>query len=126
MGLQRTGAFDVHAVRLDAERAGFTVFVLPDVVDRASFFDAVRATFPLDPPLLGNRSWDALEDSLWEGLYTHPAHRIAILWPSTRAMETAASAELEIALEVLAHVAQSLADPRFTCGAPKEVAILVE
>jgi len=127
-GLQRTGALDVETVRLKAELAGFTVFVLPTVgiVDRASFFGAVRATFPLDPPLVGSHSWDALSDSLWEGLYTSTARRIAIVWQGTRAMATSASRDFETALDVLADVARLLADPQATCGTTKEVAILVE
>lgn len=127
-GLHRTGALDVDATQRQVEQAGYTTFVLPKtgIVDRASFFDAVRATFPLDPPLLGSRSWDALSDSLWEGLYTHAARRIAILWPSTRAMASSASADFETALNVLADVASSLADPRATRDNPKEVAVLVE
>ena len=52
IGLQRTGTLDVEATRRRAEQAGFATFVLPmDIVDRASFFAAVRTTFPLDPPL---------------------------------------------------------------------------
>jgi RNAse (barnase) inhibitor barstar len=127
-GLHRTGVLDIEATRCQAEHAGYTMFVLPaeHIVDRASFFDAIRATFPLDPPLVGSRSWDALSDSLWEGLSTHHARRIAILWPSTRAMASASSSDFEIALNVLADVANSLADPRATCGNPKEIAVLVE
>ena len=127
-GLRRIEALDVEATRRDAELAGYTTFVLPEsgIVDRASFFDAVRATFPLDPPLMGSRSWDALSDCLWEGLYAHAARRIAILWPSTRVMANSASDDFEIALNVLADVANSLADPLVTRDNPKEVAVLVE
>lgn len=127
-GLHRTGALDVVTTRRQAEHVGFTVFVLPEtgVVDRASFFDAVRATLPLDPPILGSRSWDALSDSLWEGLHTHPAKRIVIVWPGTGDIADSATAEFELALNVLADVASSLADPQATRDGPKEVAVLVE
>jgi hypothetical protein len=127
-GLQRTGALDVERLRREAEGAGYATFVLPErgIVDRASFFDAVRATFPLDPPLLGSGNWDALSDSLWEGLCTHEARSIAILWPGARAMASSAPDDFEIALNVLADVAGSLADPQATCDHPKAVAILVE
>lgn len=127
-GLRRTGPLDVDGFRRDAEQAGITTFVLPPVgiVDRASFFDAVRATFPLDPPLVGSRSWDALSDSLCGGLHTLPARRIAILWPGTRGMASRAADDFEMALNVLADVANLLADPRATVGKPKNVAVLVE
>src|SRR5208282_6398864 len=75
IGLTRTGALDAEATRRQAEQSGYTTFMLPEkgIVDRVSFFEAVRTTLPLDPPLVGSRSWDALSDSLWEGLYSHPA-----------------------------------------------------
>src|SRR5688572_24842285 len=127
-GLHRTGALDVEATRRQAEEEGFTTFVLPAVgiVDRPSFFDAVRTTFPLEPLLPGHRSWDSLSDSLFEGLYTHTAQRFLILWPGTHAMATSALSDFEIAVDVLAQVARLLADPNPTCGITKEVVILVE
>lgn len=127
-GLKRTRAVDAEATRRQAEQAGYTTFVLPEkgIVDRASFFEAVRTTLPLDPPLIGSHSWDALSDSLWEGLYRHCDRRIAILWLGTRGMATAAPADFEIAVNVLADVANSLLDPRATRDNPKEIAVLVE
>ncbi len=35
---------------------------------------------PLESELQTNRSWDALADSLWEGLRTLPARQVAIVW----------------------------------------------
>jgi hypothetical protein len=46
--------------------AGWLVFGLPaGIADRAGFFTAIKSVMPLDPPLMGGRSWDALSDSLW-------------------------------------------------------------
>jgi hypothetical protein len=128
VGLSRIENLDVSSTRTEAERAGLATFVLPSngIVDRASFFDAVRGTLPLDPPLLGSRSWDALSDSLWEGLRTHMAPRIAIVWPNTAAMAAGAGSDFEIALQVLADVANSLGDSGLTCGSSKEVVVLVD
>ncbi len=127
-GLVRTATLDVEATRRQASQAGYTTFVLPakGIVDRVSFFDAVRATFPLDPPLVGSRSWDAMSDSLWEGLYALPDQRIAILWPNARTMASAALPDFETAVNVLTDVATLLADPRATKGNPKEVTVIVE
>jgi barstar (barnase inhibitor) len=126
-GLLRVDSFDVEAVRREAEQNGFHSFVLSrGIFDRASFFDAVRGTFPLDPPLLGSRSWDALSDSLREGLHTHPSTRIAILWPNARRMAEAAPEDFEIALSVLTDVVEDLANPQLTCGKPKELAVIIE
>jgi hypothetical protein len=127
-GLTRIGAVDADAIRRDAERAGYTTLMLPEqgIVDKASFFEAVRKTLPLDPPLGIYNVWDALSDSLNEGLYSLPDPRIAILWLGTRSMETSAPADFENAVNALARAANSLLDPRFTCGNPKEVAVFVE
>jgi len=118
---------DVEATRQKMEQGGSS-FVLPAqrIVDRASFFEAVRATVPLDPPVVSSGSWDALADSLWEGLYTHPARRTAIIWSNARAMEGFAPVDFETALDVLADVASLLADCQATRNEPKEVMILVE
>lgn len=127
-GLQRVGVLNVEATRQQAEQAGFTAFVLParGIVDRESFFNAVRSTFPLDPPLVGAHSWDALSDSLWEGLYAHGARHVAILWPGARVMANAAPSDFDTALDVLTDVANLLADRRATLDNPKQVVILVE
>lgn len=126
-GLTRINLVDLETARLKAKEAGFETFVLPanGIVDRASFFSAVRATFPLDPPLVGSSSWDALADSLFEGLQTLPSPGVAVLWPNPRALEIAAPLEFRTALNVLADLASVLADRQATCDAPKVVAILL-
>lgn len=127
-GLQRVGALDVPAIQRAATLTGVTTFVLPShgIVDRSSFFDAVRKTLPLDPPLVGSGSWDALSDSLWEGLFQHLSGRIAIIWPGAGEMAAQAPTDFEIALSVLSDVADLLADQRATAGVTKEVSIVVE
>jgi hypothetical protein len=118
-GVRMVAGLDVDACRRDLERDGYTVFVLPPSTDRDSFIAAARATLPLDPPLESTRSWDALADSLWEGLRQHPAPRIAIVWAGARAM---AAADREIALGVLADVTSG-PDER---GAVKSLVVIVD
>ena len=127
-GLQRIAHTDIEAIRHQAEDAGFATFVLPShgIVDRESFFEAMRATFPLAPPIVSSHSWDALSDSLWEGLHNHPALRLAIIWPNAGAMSNASAAEFDDALEVLADVAALLADARATQGRTKHLVVLVQ
>ena len=99
------------------------MFLLPqDLIDRASFFRAVKAVLPLDPPLVGDDNWDALSDSLWGGLDNVDAERIVIIWPQAH---LDASRELQTAAEVLDEVALSLGDEEATDGNPKEVCIVV-
>jgi len=127
-GIIRTTALDVEAIRTQAHQEGYVTFALPasGIIDRESFFNTIRATLPLDPPLVSSRSWDALSDSLWEGLRSISNRRIAILWPNARVMTYTASADFELALNVLEDVATSLSDPVLTSGNPKEVAVVVE
>jgi hypothetical protein len=127
-GLTMMAHWDMDAVAQEATRNGIPTYVLPDtgVVGRESFFEAVRTSLPLDPPLLGTRSWDALSDSLWEGLHALDADRVVIMWPNSATMFRAATADYKMALNVLADVAASLADPSATSGKPKAVLIYVE
>jgi hypothetical protein len=76
--------------------------------------------------VVGSRSWDALTDSLWEGLHALPDQRIAILWSNARTMARTAPSDFETALNMLTDVAALLADPRAAAGKPKEVALVVE
>ncbi len=106
-------------------RDGWRVFRLPAGIDsRQAFFDAVRATLPLDPPLKGNRSWDALSDSVWSGLDACAENGFVVVWPRYTRMRDAAPADFATATDVLAEVAASLADPEATAGAPKRLVIL--
>jgi hypothetical protein len=87
--------------------SGWRVYVLPADIDaRDSFFDAIRAQFPLDPPLTTNRSWDALSDSLFEGLSQLADNRIAIIWPRL----PAETDDMTIALSILDDVRHLLSN----------------
>jgi len=77
---------------------------------------------PLDPPLVSNRSWDALSDSLWSGLHGIQSPKILIVWP-----DFIDTPELHTALNVLADIVGTLSDPDPTQGNPKTVdLVLVE
>jgi hypothetical protein len=118
-GVSTVAILDLETYRRALEREGYAVFVLPPSSDRASFIDAVRATLPLDPAQQSTRSWNALRDSLRDGLLRHPAQRIAILWPGARAMP---ASDLDVALAVLADVASA----PFTRGSLKSLVVIVE
>lgn len=126
-GLTVVANLDPDALLLKAKQEGIPAYVLTStgVLGRESFFDAVRASLPLDPPLLGSRSWDALSDSLWEGLHTIDADRVIIIWPNSAAMCSASRTDYELALNVLRDVATSLADPLSTNGKPKVISVYV-
>jgi hypothetical protein len=117
---------NADALRRELEGSDWRVFILPrGITDRASFFDAVRETFPLDPSLVGDRVWDALSDSLWSGLDSLDDARISIIWPDSATMARKAPDEFEVAREILARITASLADPVATVGRSKQVAVVI-
>ncbi len=70
-GVHEVSPSEAERLRAEATAVGATVYLLSgdEIVDRDSFFDAVRATLPLDPLLVGYyNSWDALSDSIWVGV----------------------------------------------------------
>ena len=72
-GLHQVAGFDVNAGARELTERGNRGFLLPDgIKDRRTFFDGVRQVLPLDPPVVGHHSWDALSDSLWSGLAGSP------------------------------------------------------
>lgn len=108
--------------------SGWRVYLVPDGIDgKEQFFDAVVATFPLDPPLerMGD-SWDALADSLWGGLDALPETQVAILWPDPLTLADGDPAAYEIAMSILADLTQSLRNPDLLGGgSPTTVAVAV-
>lgn len=92
------------AAREAAHRAGATSYVLPR----------------------GVASWDALADSLWEGLHQARARRVWIVWPGADAMARAARDDFALAVRVMASVIELLADASATNGRPTAVTFIVE
>jgi hypothetical protein len=92
---------------------------------REAFFDAVRHALPLDPPVLSYHSWDALSDSLWQGLYSLNVTRVVILWPDASSLKDTSPSDFGLALSVLTDVANGLADPVATVGRPLDVCTYV-
>ncbi|GAA4305403.1 barstar family protein [Actinomadura luteofluorescens] len=108
-----------------ARDEGAIVHLLAGAVDRTTFFEAVRSTFPLDPPLSSSHVWDALEDSLWEGLLQTGHRTQVIVWPDASAFQTAAPNDYATAIQVLTAVSQALADREATVGNPVTLSIFV-
>jgi hypothetical protein len=97
----------------ESGRLGLRAYVLSTGggTGRDAFFDAVRRPLPLAPPLMSSRSWDALSDSLWEGIYSLPGNRVVILWEDGDRFKVAAPEDFEVALSILADLVRQLADP---------------
>lgn len=125
-GLHRSPLSGLARVRRDLETNGWKVLVLPTTIrDTPSFFKGVRDTVDLDPPVLRNSNWDALDDSLWEGLHTIGAERIALIWPDATTMAERDPRGYEIAIQILTNLPRSLGDDELTVGEPKQLSIIV-
>ena len=126
LGVQKVLPNEMEAIEQRAHSQGWQIYHLhgSQIRDRETFFEAIRAGFPLNPPLMSNRSWDALSDSLWQGLFELPAHRIIISWSNSDVM-AASPDDFETAISVFQDIVDSLADPEMTMGSTKEVTVLL-
>ncbi|WP_394840770.1 barstar family protein [Pendulispora brunnea] len=124
-GVQRVANLDVRAAREAAAKQGAAVYELPGIgiTDYVAFFDWIRAHVPLNPPIRRAGSWDALKDSLWQGLFDQKESLIVFIWPNADAMLPAD--DRETALFILGDVASNLANAAYTQGHPKVFTILV-
>jgi hypothetical protein len=108
------------------EQHGWRVLVLPrGISGRVSFFRGVKATCPLDPPLVRDDVWDALSDSLWNGLDALAESAIAVIWPESAVMAEVAADDFSIARDILANISESIADSNATQGQPKQIAVVL-
>jgi hypothetical protein len=126
-GLSLIPPADLADIAQESARLGLPVYVLSTGGGAGldAFFDAVRGSLPLDPPVVSSRSWDALSDSLWEGIYSLPENQVVILWEDGDQFKAAAPEDFEVASSILADLARQLADPAATVGKPKSLFIYV-
>lgn len=109
----------------DYEREGWRVFRLPiGITSKKSFFEAVRGVMPLDPPIKSNRSWEALADSLWEGLMSLREKRIVVLWPSYGQMREKDPEAFAIASSIMRQLVSTLCAPEITSQSVKQVVVI--
>jgi RNAse (barnase) inhibitor barstar len=124
---------DAETTAAEARHRGAVVYLIQtfDCSRRTSkhvFFEAVKtAKLPLDAPLGPNYVWDALRDSLWEGLTTAPARDVVIVWQGWRDMSNANSRHFATALKILRDMCGEVADPDYLAGsAPTTLTVLMD
>ena len=117
---------DAERLRRELESEGWLVFVLPEAMtDGWEFIRGAKGTLPLEPPLLSDDNWNALGDSLWEGLYESGNDRIAIVWPESQVLAQGDRESFENAHAVFSLVAETLSDPKATIGQPKTLTVVL-
>lgn len=125
-GVYEVSPSEAELLTAEATAIGATVYKLQgdEVVDRDSFFDAVRTTLPLSPPIVSNYSWDALSDSMWSGLDELESSRILIVWSNSNRLKES-PIDLDIAVDIFRDITESIASIELTDGNPKEVTVLL-
>ncbi|MEU5940277.1 barstar family protein [Micromonospora sp. NPDC047548] len=120
-------ASEIEAATTAACGQGVPAFILSTGVGsgRDAFFDAVRATLPLDPPLASNYSWDALADSMFGGLVLLDVDRVLVVWTDAAEMMAVAPEDADTAVSVLVQTVTDLAEPKYTQGRPVSVTVLI-
>lgn len=124
----------VHVLEAEGARAvlgalsadGARVFEVDTggLTDKASIIRAFGEVVPLDPPPVYARSWDAFDDSLWEGLRLLGQERIALAVYGEFWVNEPFGA-VQDALDVLGHVVKLLGDERATVGAPVALCVFL-
>jgi Barstar (barnase inhibitor) len=126
-GVTVLGPAEIEIAVAEARDVGLPVFVISTGAhgEGEAFFSAVRAVLPLDPPLKSSRSWDALADSLWEGIRLLDSETAVIVWPDSWQFKNANPRDYDVAIAILDDVSRSLRNPVVTGGRPKAVSILL-
>lgn len=125
-GLRHIADFDVETGARELADRGNRVFLMPcGIKDERAFFEGIRKSLPLDPPVVGDHSWNALSDSLWNGLDGIDACGIAIIWPGSAEMARAQPEDFEVAKSILSDLTESLADAEATVGNVKQVVVIL-
>src|SRR5437879_5934337 len=126
-GLSIISPADVDRIALIAADQGCPVYQIStgNRSGRGVFFDAVQESLPLDPTIHTSRSWDALSDSLWEGINSKNLGCVVIVWTDATAMAEGSPDDFETAISVLTDVARLLSDSNATVGNPTDVCIYV-
>jgi hypothetical protein len=126
-GVHEVNTAELESAVVEASTTGAPVFALSTggSSTRADFFDAVRASLPLDPPLIGSKSWDALSDSIWGGIDGIDAPVLLITWTGAADLRRTAPEEFAVAMSVLRNLSASLGKWEDTDGEPKQVCVYV-
>jgi Barstar (barnase inhibitor) len=92
--------------------------------DWDGFVASIKAVLPLDPPI-ERGIWDAVYDSLWEGIHMLNAEKVVIVWPGSDRLRKGDPLAYEKAIDLFTVLVFSLADPKFTVDHVTRVLVLL-
>jgi hypothetical protein len=124
-GLHRLTTVEAEQEIESAARQGARIIWLPsNISDKASFVEEIKTSAPLDPPVT-TPNWDALEDSLWEGIHSVTEESIVIVWPNAELMNARDPAEFAVATSILESLTRTLSSSTVTLGTPKRLCVIL-
>ena len=124
-GLHTLSISDTEREVKNASLHGSKIIRLPNnISDKASFVDGLKGSAPLDPPVT-TPNWDALEDSLWEGLHSVTEESVVIVWPNADLMKATSPADFAIAIEIFESLTRTLNSDAITLNAPKRLCVFL-
>ena len=124
MGCHIVSAAEAKKTASEYERDGWRVFRLPRFMSSAlEFFEGVRLVLPLNPPLQSNGNWNALADSLWEGIDNLGSGKVLIVWPDAGLIEDAFPDDNRAIMQIFTDLCDTLATSEYT-DSPKKVLVL--
>ena len=85
----------------------FCVFRLESISSRADFVRVIKEHLPLNPPIVLG-VWEAINDSLFNGIADLSERKIAIVWKDAHKLMDAEDEEFAIAINVLISVVEDL------------------
>jgi hypothetical protein len=126
-GVTITEPATLDSIREEATRCHARVLYVDTrgMCSREAVVRALGDGIPMDPPITSGRIWDAVEDSLWGGLFGLEEDKIVILLTGSASFAHDEPNEFATMLDVLRCVARELADASCTHDHPKMVCVYV-
>lgn len=124
-GIHQTRTADAQALLRAWADSGVRVFEVDTGVatEKTELIQCFAQVLPMDPPVSG-RSWDAFDDSLWEGIFQLKETRVAIALRG-ECWANQPHGDAQTTLDVLQHVVELLEDEKATIGKPTKLRILL-
>lgn len=96
---------DYQSLLLEMRTSGWLLYIFSAGASKTELFDNARRVLPLDPPLGPYLKWDALSDSLSNGLIELDSSAVAIAWIDADRLQSVDPESFHTAVEVFKHVA---------------------
>lgn len=91
-------------LRAQLSQEGYRIFDLDGIANESDFLRVIKDRLPLNPPIYSG-NWNAISDSLFEGLIDLPEKKIAIVWNRAHTLMNSDLENFTLAVLVFSEVA---------------------